>query len=93
MTNFETMKPFLPNVGINVAAKVLAEGPGRCNFCADGKHAERFKCGAKCEDGIREWLLKEADENMLPEICSCGYFFEADETICPNCGKKVEEDG
>ena len=35
----------------------------------------------------------EVEENMLPELCSCGYRFEADETICSNCGKKVEEDG
>lgn len=43
-----------------------------------------------------EWidaLESEVEENMLPEICSCGYRFEASETICPNCGKKVEEDG
>lgn len=42
---------------------------------------------------IEEWLESEVEENMLPEHCSCGYRFEADETICPNCGKKVEEDG
>lgn len=41
---------------------------------------------------IEKWLKSEVEENMLPEICSCGYRFEADETICPNCGKKVEED-
>lgn len=38
-------------------------------------------------------MTNDVDENMLPEICSCGYLFENDETICPNCGKKVEEDG
>ena len=43
--------------------------------------------------GFFEWLENEVEENMLPEICSCGYRFENDETICPNCGKKVEEDG
>ena len=44
-------------------------------------------------EGVKEYLESEVEENMLPEICSCGYRFETDETICPNCGKKVEEDG
>ena len=50
-----------------------------------------MKYGVSCRKHMTEWLLK--DDEMLPEICSCGYRFEADETICPNCGKKVEEDG
>lgn len=42
---------------------------------------------------VKTLLESEVEENMLPEICSCGYRFVADETICPNCGKKVEVDG
>lgn len=59
MTNFEIMKPLMPDVGIDLAAKVLAESPGRCNFCADGERDDGFKCRGKCEEGIREWLLSE----------------------------------
>lgn len=46
-----------------------------------------------CQKRIEKWLESEVEENMLPEICSCGYRFVADETTCPNCGKKVEENG
>ena len=49
------------------------------------------KIKAMCAEELAN--LSEAEENMLPEVCSCGYRFETDETICPNCGKKVEEDG
>lgn len=59
---------------------------GSCERCRENRLYARKKSEQAAE-------LKEVEENMLPEICSCGYRFVTDETICPNCGKKVEEDG
>lgn len=84
MTNYEKIKA----MSIEEMAKDISEIT--CNYCAENKKA---CCDGLCEKHVGEWLVSEAEEDMLPEICSCGYRFEADETICPNCGKKVEEDG
>lgn len=68
-------------------------------FSADICVTECEECEREFEYSVRVerlyWAFgeSEVEENMLPEVCSCGYRFETDETICPNCGKKVEVDG
>lgn len=93
MTNYEKIKA----MSVEEMAKAIDMGisDDPCDYCP----GNRFECmHLKCYEKenyeiIAEWLESEVEEDMLPEICSCGYRFENDETICPNCGKKVEEDG
>lgn len=88
MTKFEKIK------AMSVEEMAVFCDSCSCKRCIYYKEHELHFCNEdECIDGITQWLESEADKNMLPEICSCGYRFEADETICPNCGKKVEEDG
>ena len=90
MTNYEKIKA----MSVEEMAKSIEKtvSYNLCCYCiGNGKDCPNH-CKGKEEFGIiLEWLLK--DNETLPEICSCGYRFETDETICPNCGKKVEEDG
>ena len=89
MTNFEKIK----NMSFEEMAKWFAiEIGGECYSCPACDYCI-MTIGTSCQERIKQWLESEVEENMLPEICSCGYRFENDETICPNCGKKVEEDG
>lgn len=88
MTQYEKIKA----MSIEEMAELLDFG--ECNCCVYYNKHGVSSCGAhECIEGVMKWLESEVEENMLPEICSCGYRFEASETICPNCGKKVEEDG
>ncbi len=64
-----------------------------CDIYAGGHEEIRINGIWILPEDVEEWLESEEEENMLSEICSCGYRFESDETICPNCGKKVEENG
>lgn len=87
MTNFEKIKA--------MSVEEMAEWI--CGIFDEDEYDGKYICGvtiiAYNENAIKKYLESEAEEDMLPEICSCGYRFETDETICPNCGKKVEEDG
>ena len=88
MTNYEKIKA----MSVEEMAEFLDSCS--CNHCVYYKKYEPTYCEyCDCVEGITQYLESEVEENMLPEICSCGYRFETDETICPNCGKKVEEDG
>ena len=89
MTNYEKIKA----MSVEEMAEWFAYmAEGECVFCP-----ALFSCeydeAEGCKGSMKKYLESEVEENMLPEICSCGYRFEADETICSNCGKKVEEDG
>lgn len=89
MTNYEKFKA----MSVEEMAEFLYNYaiPHNCIDCfAYGGCSMQFNLS--CKELAQMWLESEVEENMLPEICSCGYRFEADETICPNCGKKVEED-
>lgn len=89
MTNYEKIKA----MSVEEMAKWFADmAEGECVFCP-ALSSCKFDENEECEGCMKKYLESEAEENMLPEICSCGYRFENDETICPNCGKKVEEDG
>lgn len=56
MTNYKLMKKYYGGeFGIETAVKILSEDHP-CNFCS------KKTCDKKCEEGIREWLLKEAEE-------------------------------
>lgn len=86
MTNYEKIKKMdLADIAVFLF-DIQADAMLSCYKKGDKKYPFGYS-------SFVEWLESEAEENMLPEICSCGYRFEADETICPNCGKKVEEDG
>ena len=89
MTNYEKIKA----MSVEEMADFLIEDP--IPFCENygGLECIYGWHESDCRGHAKQWLESEVEENMLPEICSCGYRFEADETICPNCGKKVEEDG
>jgi len=90
MTNFEKIKEMSVE---EIAEQIInATNLSDCNMCPAATVCENCR-DKSCLEILKEWLESEAEENMLPELCSCGYRFEADETICPNCGKKVEEDG
>ena len=102
MTNFEKIKA----MSVEEMAKLFYSSTNCCNDRGIAIESEDFDYAKNCcfecpffntkncdKLGFIEWLESEVEENMLPELCSCGYRFEADETICPNCGKKVEEDG
>lgn len=88
MTNFEKIKAMSVE---EMAWRIARDIGGECYSCPAGDICIMAN-NKGCRGVIRDWLESEVEENMLPEICSCGYRFEADETICPNCGKKVEED-
>lgn len=84
MTNYEKIKAMYPKT---LAIKLFGLQGDIILAYIDNDYKLPFSI-----ENIYEWLLKDVDKNMLPEICSCGYCFENDETICPNCGKKVEKD-
>lgn len=96
MTNYEKIKA----MSVKEMAKwidIANSALDPCNYCKyyanRAPHCRSMTQSIDCVKAIANYLEREVDENMLPEICSCGYRFETDETICPNCGKKVEEDG
>lgn len=86
MTNFEKIKKMnLADIAV-LLFDIQADAMLSCFKNSKKKYPFGYS-------GFFEWLESDVEENMLPEICSCGYRFENDETTCPNCGKKVEEDG
>ena len=88
MTNYEKIK----NMSVEEMAIFLYSYIADCEMCPAVESCKASR-ELTCKERLFEWLESEVEENMLPEICSCGYRFVADETTCPNCGKKVEENG
>ena len=59
MTNYELMKKYYGGeFGIETAVRILSEDHPCC-FCS--KKKEQKTCGMECEEGVREWLLQEAE--------------------------------
>lgn len=86
MTNYEKIKA----MSVEEMANLLDYG--ECHCCIYYNENGPSRCDMhECIEGVIKWLESEAEEDMLPEICSCGYRFEADETICPNCGAQMDE--
>ena len=55
MTNYELMKSYYGGeFSIDTAVRILSEDHP-CNFCS------KKTCDKKCEEGVREWLLKEVE--------------------------------
>lgn len=62
MTNFEIMKGFYGrNLSIETAVRVLSEEHPCCCFCS--KEKEQKTCRMECEEGVREWLESEVEED------------------------------
>lgn len=62
MTNFDIMKGFYgKDLKLETAVRVLSEDHPCCSFCS--KEKEQKTCGMQCEEGVREGLESEVEED------------------------------
>ena len=73
----------------------------RCKNCNWENPVGRTKC-EKCNAPLSGSMISPADDDEKKDnlqtvndsdvtVCTCGYPLRPDESVCPNCGKKVSE--